>query len=50
MLIAVLSGETAVFVVDYVHENSGLFLDLLSDVIVIVEDDDQRVLFKVLAF
>ena len=50
MLIAVLSGETAIFVVDDVHENSGLFFDLLSDVIVIVEDDDQRVLFKVLAF
>lgn len=50
MLIAVLSRKTAVFVVDDVHEDCGLFLNLLSDVVVIVEDDDQRVLFEVLAF
>ncbi len=50
MLVAVLSGETAVLVVDDAHQDGSLFLDLLTDVVVIAKDDDQRVFLEVLAF
>lgn len=50
MFVAVLSGEAAVLMVDNVHEDGGLFFDLLTDVVIIVENDDEWVLIQVLTF
>ena len=50
MAIALLPGNSAVFVIDDVEQGSGVFLNLRSDVVVGVENDDEGVLVQVVAF
>ena len=50
VVVALLPGEGAVLVVDYVEQDSRVLFDLLAELVVVVEDYDQRVLGQVLSF
>lgn len=50
VVVALLPGEGAVLVVDYVEQDSRVLFDLLAELVVVVEDYDQRVLVQVLSF
>lgn len=48
VVVALPAGEGAVLVVDDVEQDGRVLLDLLAQLVVVVEDDDQRVLVQVL--
>ena len=50
MSVALLPGNSAVFVVDDVEQGGGVLLNLRSDVVVGVEDDDEGVLVEIFTF